>query len=192
MVLLGISLYCMVLHSITRCCTVLYGAPANYRIVHLVINHNTPFVFIHDINIMAGVLIACRELHWSRKNDQTELYCLASKSLQKLTSFIAGGCRAWDAVWRRCLPGESGGRQQVRILKLIETAYSWSSSLFRSSWSSLMIVFRPLAGPSPPPPPPPLWPSPSFFWQVRAGLWKTNPNHDFEMQGKTLKIKILF
>ena len=28
------------------------------------INHNTPFVFIHDINIMYGMLIACKELHW--------------------------------------------------------------------------------------------------------------------------------
>ena len=29
------------------------------------INHNTPFVFIHDINIMYGMLISCKELHWS-------------------------------------------------------------------------------------------------------------------------------
>ena len=28
------------------------------------INHNTPFVFIHHINIMSGILIACKELHW--------------------------------------------------------------------------------------------------------------------------------
>ena len=28
------------------------------------INHNTPFVFIHDINIMYGMLISCKELHW--------------------------------------------------------------------------------------------------------------------------------
>ena len=27
------------------------------------INHNTPFVFIHDINIMYGMLISCKELH---------------------------------------------------------------------------------------------------------------------------------
>ena len=31
------------------------------------INHNTPFVFIHDINIMYGMLISCKELHWSRQ-----------------------------------------------------------------------------------------------------------------------------
>ena len=36
MVLHVISMYCMVLHSITRGCTV-YSAPANYRVVHLVI-----------------------------------------------------------------------------------------------------------------------------------------------------------
>ena len=28
------------------------------------INHNTPFVFIHDINTMYGILIVCKELHW--------------------------------------------------------------------------------------------------------------------------------
>ena len=28
------------------------------------INHNTPFVFIHDIIIMYGMLISCKELHW--------------------------------------------------------------------------------------------------------------------------------
>ena len=28
------------------------------------INHNTPFVFMHDINTMYGMLIACKELHW--------------------------------------------------------------------------------------------------------------------------------
>ena len=28
------------------------------------INHNTPFVFIHDINNMYGMLISCKALHW--------------------------------------------------------------------------------------------------------------------------------
>ena len=38
-VLYGIAVYCMVMHSITRGCTMysLYSAPANYRVVHLVI-----------------------------------------------------------------------------------------------------------------------------------------------------------
>ena len=29
------------------------------------INHNTPFIFLHHINIMHDMLIACKELHWS-------------------------------------------------------------------------------------------------------------------------------
>ena len=28
------------------------------------INHNTPFIFLHHINIMHDMLIACKELHW--------------------------------------------------------------------------------------------------------------------------------
>ena len=28
------------------------------------INHKTPFIFLHQINIMHDMLIACKELHW--------------------------------------------------------------------------------------------------------------------------------
>ena len=33
------------------------------------INHNTPFVFIHDINNMYGMLISCKALHWLEKQN---------------------------------------------------------------------------------------------------------------------------
>merc|ERR1711888_385755 len=29
------------------------------------INHNTPFIFLHHINIMHDMLIVCKELHWT-------------------------------------------------------------------------------------------------------------------------------
>ena len=28
------------------------------------INHNTPFIFLHHINIVYDMLMACKELHW--------------------------------------------------------------------------------------------------------------------------------
>ena len=34
------------------------------------INHNTPFVFIHDINNMYGMLISCKALHCPQPEQQ--------------------------------------------------------------------------------------------------------------------------
>ena len=130
------------------------------------INHNTPFVFIHHINIMAGVLIACRELHWSRQKWPNWIILSGIKITSKV-----------DELYCRGLSGLGCG------LASLPSGRIWRAPPGEKSPNDvkLTIVSRHLAGPSPPPTPPPLWPSPSFFWQVRAGqIWMTFENHAWE------------
>ena len=60
------------------------------------INHNTPFIFLHHINIMHDMLIACKELHWPRVlqrqepiNGQQQAEMLATQASKVRTARVA-------------------------------------------------------------------------------------------------------
>ena len=112
------------------------------------------------------MVIACRELHWSRQKWPNWIILSGIKITSKV-----------DELYCRGLSGLGCG------LASLPSGRIWRAPPGEKSPNdfTLTIVSRHLAGPSPPPTPPPLWPSPSFFWQVRAGqIWMTFENHAWE------------